>query len=50
MPDAVKLGFIPVSAAAKPAALRGVLVVYCDDTLKLGPAARKAVGGAADQI
>src|SRR5881398_3412319 len=29
MPDAVKVGFVPFSDAA-----RGVLVVFCDDTLK----------------
>ncbi|TAK49937.1 MAG: leucyl aminopeptidase [Xanthobacteraceae bacterium] len=45
MPDAVKLGFVPLSAVA-----RGVLVVFCDETLKFGPAARKAIGGAADQV
>jgi leucyl aminopeptidase len=41
MPDAVKVGFVPFSTAA-----RGVLVVFCDDKLKFGPAARKALGGA----
>ena len=41
MPDAVKLGFVPFSTAA-----RGTLVVFCDDALKLGEAARKALGTA----
>ena len=45
MPDAVKVGFVPFSAS-----LRGILVVFCDDTLKLGPAASKALGKAADTI
>ena len=38
MPDAVKVGFVPLSAAA-----RGILVVFCDDALKFGEAARKAL-------
>jgi leucyl aminopeptidase len=42
MPDAVKVGFVPFSAA-----VRGALVVFCDDTLKFGPATAKALGGAA---
>ncbi|MGB3865774.1 MAG: M17 family peptidase N-terminal domain-containing protein, partial [Xanthobacteraceae bacterium] len=42
MPDAVKLGFVPFSTAA-----RGTLVVCCDDALKLGGATRKALGEAA---
>src|SRR5271165_2181275 len=42
MPDAVKVGFVPFSDAP-----RGVLVVFCDDTLKLGEATRKALGNAA---
>src|ERR1700744_4875637 len=42
MPDAVKVGFVPFSAAA-----RGILVVFCDDALKFGDAARKALGEAA---
>jgi leucyl aminopeptidase len=41
MPDAVKLGFVPFSTSA-----RGTLVVFCDDTLKLGEATRKALGAA----
>ena len=45
MPDAVKVGFVPFSAAA-----RGVVVVFCDDELKLGAATRKALGTAADTV
>jgi leucyl aminopeptidase len=45
MSDAVKVGFVPYSAAP-----RGILVVFCDDALKLGPATRKALGGAADLV
>ncbi|HLG80160.1 MAG TPA: leucyl aminopeptidase [Bradyrhizobium sp.] len=45
MPDAVKVGFVPLSAAA-----RGILVVFCDDELKLGAASRKALGTAADLV
>ena len=45
MTDAVKVGFVPFSAAA-----RGVLVVFCDDALKLGPQAVKALGGAAGAV
>jgi len=45
MSDAVKVGFVPLSTAP-----RGTLVVFCDDALKLGPAARKALGAAADRI
>jgi leucyl aminopeptidase len=39
MSDAVKVGFVPFSAAA-----RGILVVFCDDTLKFGTATAKAMG------
>jgi leucyl aminopeptidase len=42
MPDAVKVGFVPFSAAA-----RGMLVVFCDDTLKFGAATAKVLGDAA---
>ena len=45
MSDAVKVGFVPFSAAS-----RGVLVVFCDDALKLGAASRKALGAAANTI
>src|SRR5437868_9251552 len=41
MSDAVKVGFVPFSTAP-----RGILVVFCDDALKFGPATRKALGGA----
>ncbi|WP_319797610.1 leucyl aminopeptidase [Nitrobacter sp.] len=42
MPDAVKVGFVPFSAAP-----RGILVVFCDETLKFGRAASKALGASA---
>ena len=45
MSDAVKVGFVPLSTAP-----RGVLVVFCDDTLKFGPATRKALGEAAGTV
>src|SRR6266481_6173039 len=45
MSDAVKVGFVPYSAAP-----RGILVVFCDDALKLGPPTRKVLGGAADLV
>ena len=45
MSDAVKVGFVPFSTAP-----RGVLVVFCDDTLKFGAATRKALGTAADVV
>jgi leucyl aminopeptidase len=45
MSDAVKVGFVPFSAAS-----RGILVVFCDDALKLGAATRKALGKAADIV
>src|SRR6476646_4920205 len=45
MTDAVKVGFVPFSTAPK-----GILVVFCDDTLKFGPATRKALGAAADTV
>ncbi|WP_283807725.1 M17 family peptidase N-terminal domain-containing protein, partial [Bradyrhizobium sacchari] len=45
MSDAIKVGFVPLSAAA-----RGILVVFCDDGLKLGPATAKALGSAADLV
>jgi len=44
MPE-FKLEFANFSAPA-----RGVLVVFCDDTLKLGPQTRKALGEAADLV
>jgi leucyl aminopeptidase len=45
MPDAVKVGFVPLSSAP-----RGVLVVFCDDTLKFGAATRKALGATANLV
>ena len=42
MPDAVKVGFVPFSSAP-----RGILVVFCDETLKFGAGDRKALGAAA---
>jgi leucyl aminopeptidase len=45
MPDAVKVGFVPFSAAA-----RGILVVFCDDALKFGDATAKALGPVADLV
>jgi leucyl aminopeptidase len=45
MPDAVKVGFVPFSTAA-----RGVLVVFSDDSLKFGAATRKALGAAANLV
>ncbi len=45
MPDAVKVGFVPFSAAP-----RSILVVFCDDALKFGDAARKALGAAVDLV
>src|SRR5262245_59805278 len=45
MTDAVKVGFVPLSSAA-----RGILVVFCDDSLRIGAAARKALGGNGDLI
>jgi leucyl aminopeptidase len=45
MSDAVKVGFVPLSTAP-----RGILVVFCDDALKLGAAARKTLGKATDLV
>ena len=45
MSDAVKVGFVPFSTAP-----RGILVVFCDDSLKLGVATRKVLGTAADLV
>ncbi|MDB5616425.1 leucyl aminopeptidase [Tardiphaga sp.] len=42
MPDAVKVGFVPFSAAA-----RGILVVFCDEAMKFGAATSKALGDTA---
>ena len=43
MTDALKLGFGNFVAPAKSGP-SGVLVVFCDDALKLGPATRKTLG------
>jgi leucyl aminopeptidase len=45
MTDALKLGFGPFAAPAK-----GVLVVFCDDGLKVGAATRKALGPTTDLV
>ena len=45
MSDAVKVGFVPFSAAP-----RGVLVVFCDDELKFGATTRKTLGAASDTV
>ena len=45
MTNALKLSFSPFGAPAK-----GVLVVFCDERLKFGPATRKALGSAADLV
>jgi leucyl aminopeptidase len=45
MPDALTLGFGPFTAPS-----RGVLVVFCDDGLKFGPATSRALGSAADLV
>src|ERR1700759_94617 len=45
MSDALKVGFVPLSTSAS-----GILVVFCDDQLKLGAAARKALGPAVELV
>jgi leucyl aminopeptidase len=45
MSDALKLGFGPFAVPA-----RGVLIVFCNDGLKLGPATTKALGSAAGLV
>ena len=45
MSDALKLGFGPFAVPAK-----GVLIVFCDDGLKFGPATRKALGSTAGLV
>ena len=47
MTDALKLGFGPFTAPAKG---QGVLIVFCDDGLKFGPATAKALGSAAGLV
>ena len=45
MSDAVKIGFVPFSAAPK-----GVLVLFTDESLKFGPASAKLLGTAAETV
>ncbi|MBX9711246.1 MAG: leucyl aminopeptidase [Xanthobacteraceae bacterium] len=45
MTDAVKVGFVPFSATP-----RGALVVFTDETMRFGPATRKALGLAEETI
>jgi leucyl aminopeptidase len=45
MTDALKVSFGPFAVPTK-----GVLVVFCDEGLKFGPATRKALGGAAELV
>src|SRR4030088_373642 len=45
MPDAVKVGFVPFSAAP-----RGILVVFCADAWRWGAATRKTLGAAANLV
>lgn len=45
MSDAIKVGFVPLASAA-----RGILIVFCDDALKVGPATAKALGEAAELV
>ncbi len=45
MTDALKLGFGPFTSAGK-LGTSGVLIVFCDDGLKFGPATAKALGSA----
>jgi leucyl aminopeptidase len=45
MSDAVKVGFVPFSAT-----LNGILVAFCDETLKFGPATRKTLGKVVDLV
>jgi leucyl aminopeptidase len=45
MSDAPKLDFAPFSAPPK-----GVLIVFCEDGLKLGPATRKALASSGDLV
>jgi leucyl aminopeptidase len=45
MSDAIKVGFVPLASAA-----RGILIVFCDDALKVGPATAKALGGANELV
>jgi len=41
----LKLGFVPFKAPSK-----GVLIVFCDDSLKFGTATRKILGKAVESV
>jgi leucyl aminopeptidase len=45
MSDAIKVGFVPLATA-----VRGILVVFCDDALKVGPSTAKALGRASELV
>jgi leucyl aminopeptidase len=45
MSEGIKLSFAPLPAAAK-----GVLVVFCDDALRFGPATRRLLGAGGDGL
>src|SRR6476646_1466435 len=45
MPDALRLGFGPFAAPAQ-----GVLLVFCGENLKFGPATSKAIAPAIDHV
>jgi leucyl aminopeptidase len=45
MPEGIKLEFVPFSTPTK-----GILLVFCDDSLKLGPATRRVLGAAAGLV
>ena len=45
MPGALKLGFAPFATPGK-----GVLIVFCEEGLKLGSAARKALEPTGDLV
>ncbi len=45
MSDAVKVGFVPLSASPK-----ATLVVFCDDSLKFGATTLKTLGTAANLV
>ena len=49
MSDAFKLGFAPFAAPARIGP-SGVLIVFCDDGLKFGPASAKALGAVAGLV
>jgi leucyl aminopeptidase len=45
MSDAVKVGFVPFSAVP-----RDIMVAFCDDSLRFGPATAKALGSAVELV